>query len=264
MIEMYKNGYSTTEIGDLANVSSRYVSSVLTKNDVQKRPHGSWKRKYQLNEDYFKTWSNNMVYILGFFVADGNIPRDAQTVSISQKEKYILEDIKKEMGSDHPLYKNKNTGVYILNFNSKVMKQDLMQLHGITPNKSTSIEFPFVPEEYMSHFIRGYFDGDGFINYPKYFISFVDGSYSFMISLREELERNGFETNFTNHTTFYRVYVSGRKSIKLFSNWIYKDKELFLHRKYDAFQQESLDISLLKDGIKMHKNAIAKRKQREE
>ncbi len=40
-------------------------------------------------------WSNNMAYILGFIAADGVIPKENQCVSISQKESYILEDIKK-------------------------------------------------------------------------------------------------------------------------------------------------------------------------
>lgn len=50
-------------------------------NNVEKRARGSWKRKYNVNEDYFKHWPNNMAYI-----ADGVILKDNQTVSISQKE----------------------------------------------------------------------------------------------------------------------------------------------------------------------------------
>ncbi|PFJ83212.1 hypothetical protein COI97_30425, partial [Bacillus cereus] len=71
----------------LANVSARYIRMVLTDNNVPRRAIGSWKRKYGITEDYFKTWSNNMAYILGFIVADGVI----------QKESYILENIKKEL-----------------------------------------------------------------------------------------------------------------------------------------------------------------------
>ena len=47
---------------------------------------GSWKRKYDITEDYFKTWSNNMAYILGFIAADGVIQKENQCVSISQKK----------------------------------------------------------------------------------------------------------------------------------------------------------------------------------
>lgn len=172
IIKLYREGRSSAEIGKLSNVSARYVNLLLKENNVERRPRGSWKRKYQLDEHYFKKWSNNMAYILGFFIADGTVARDAQFISMVQKEKYILENIKKEIGSDQPLYQNKKTGVYILPLNSKIMKEDIMNIHGIMPNKSSSAKFPNVPEEYMSHFVRGYFDGDGNINYEKYTVTF--------------------------------------------------------------------------------------------
>nr|WP_170958211.1 MULTISPECIES: LAGLIDADG family homing endonuclease [unclassified Bacillus (in: firmicutes)] len=107
MIKLYLEGESTSNIAKLANVSPRYVRMVLTDNNIKKRARGSWKRKYHLNENYFKNWSNNMAYILGFFIADGVIVKNSQTVSISQKESSILEDIKIELHSNQPLYQNK-------------------------------------------------------------------------------------------------------------------------------------------------------------
>lgn len=260
IIQMYKEGESTTVIAERANVSARYIRMILKDNNVEMRPRGSWKRKYSLNEHYFKKWSNNMAYILGFFIADGTISRDIQTISISQKEKYILEDIRDELGSNQPLFINNKTGVHILTLNSKILKSDLMNLHGIQPNKSKDVEFPYVPEQYLSHFIRGYFDGDGFVKYEKYFISFVGGSKPFMLKLRELIEKQNFTTNFTEHGTYYRLYISGRKTIKQFSDWMYKVKGLYLHRKYAEFQKETLPIEELKDNIKTHKNALAKRR----
>ncbi|WP_245947395.1 endonuclease [Bacillus taeanensis] len=48
MIKYYQEGYGTTEIASLANVSSRYVRQVLTQAGIEKRPPGHWKRKYTL------------------------------------------------------------------------------------------------------------------------------------------------------------------------------------------------------------------------
>lgn len=262
IIQLYQDGESTTEIAVMANISSRYVRLILQENNVEMRPRGSWKRKYTLNEDYFKVWSNNMAYILGFLIADGTVAREGQFVSIAQKEDYILENIKKEIGSNQPLYQNKQTGVYILNINSKIVKHDLINIHGVTPNKSNTIKFPHVPDQYLSHFVRGYFDGDGFVKYERYFVSIVGGSKSFMTTLRSVIEENHFETNFTEHGTHFRVYVSGRRTIKLFSDWLYNNKGLYLKRKYEAFQKETLPLEQLKDrGYKTHKNAISKRKK---
>lgn len=225
IMQLYAEGKSTSEIAMLANVSARYIRMVSTDNNFPRRSIGSWKRKYDITEDYFKTWSNNMAYILGFIAADGVI----------QKESYILEDIKKELNTNQPLYQNKKTGVYMLNINSKTIKDDLMNIHGIMPCKSFNIEFPFAPEEYLHHFIRGYFDGDGYVNYETYTVSFVGGSYNFMNSLNQILQNHNLPADLLDQNKHYRVILSGRKSIQLFSNWIYKDKDIYLHRKYELF-----------------------------
>lgn len=255
VIRLYLEGYSTTEIGNLSNVSSRYIRLILNKNNVEMRPVGSWKRKFEVNENFFKIWSNNMAYILGFFMADGCIVNDQQTISFAQKEKYILEQIKEKLNSDHPIIQNPNTGVYVLNIHSKIMKSDLRSIYGITSKKSKELKFPNVPEEFISHFIRGYFDGDGYVNYKSFFVSIVGGSLKFMEELQKVIEYHGFETNFTSHTNHYRVYVSGRKTIKEFSDWLYRDKDLYLLRKFEEFSKEKEDVSTLKDRIKMHNNA---------
>lgn len=62
MIKLYLEGKSTSNIAKTANVSARYVRMVLADNNVERRARGSWKRKYNLNEDYFKRWSNTMIF----------------------------------------------------------------------------------------------------------------------------------------------------------------------------------------------------------
>ncbi|OON43260.1 LAGLIDADG family homing endonuclease [Bacillus anthracis] len=262
IIHLYAEGKGTSEIAMLANVSARYIRMVLSDSNVPRRAIGSWKRKYDITEDYFKTWSNNMAYILGFIAADGVIQKENQCVSVSQKESYILEDIKNELKTTQPLYQNKKTGVYMLNINSKTIKDDLMNIHGIKPCKSFNIEFPFVPEEYLHHFVRGYFDGDGYVNYETYTVSFVGGSYNFMNSLHQILQNRNLRADSLNQNKHYRVILSGRKSIQLFSNWIYKDKDIYLHRKYEVFQKESLSLDQLQDRkLKQTQTAVKQREQ---
>lgn len=54
----------------------------------------------------------------------------------------------------------------------------------------------------------------------------------------------------------------GQNIIKLFLNWIYKDKGLFLKRKYESFQLETLSVDQLQDRrFKIHKNDLEKRKK---
>lgn len=263
IVKLYQNGSSTTEISKLANISSRYVSKILSDQSVEKRPVGSWKRQYTVDQHYFKHWSANMAYILGFFAADGLISRENQLISFSQKEKEILEDIRTEIKSNHPFIKHPKTGVYALNIGSKIMKDDLMNLHGMSPNKSLDLQFPGIPNEYMGHFIRGYFDGDGYVNHERRSITFVGGSYDFLAKLKLILEDKGFMPYLKcfkdNH---YRIYITGRKSVFLFGQWIYKDKTLYLKRKYNTFQKEQLDLSQISERKNKRTHAAVQERKR--
>ena len=88
IIHLYTEGKSTSEIAMLANVSARYIRMVLSDNNVPRR-YRSWKRKYDITEDYFKTWSNNMAYILGF-IAEMVLYRKKINVSVYLKKKVIF------------------------------------------------------------------------------------------------------------------------------------------------------------------------------
>ncbi|MCC3357358.1 LAGLIDADG family homing endonuclease [Bacillus sp. REN16] len=261
IIKLYKDGNEITEIAKLANVGPRYIRKVLAEHIVELRPFGSWRRQYTLNEPYFKEWSNNMAYILGFILADGCISGATQTVTIAQKEPEILEKIKIELGSNYPLQQNKKTGVYLLNLNSKILKEDLINIHGISQNKSLSVLFPHVPNEYLHHFVRGYFDGDGNIYSRGYLVSFVGGSLDFMEGLKKVLDNKGFEPRIISKGKFFRLYISGRKTIKEFYNWIYKESEIYLNRKYESFPDKDISATELENSkLKYTKAAVRNRK----
>ncbi|WP_137789433.1 LAGLIDADG family homing endonuclease [Bacillus sp. E(2018)] len=261
IIERYQSGMTSNEIALEANVTARYINRVLQQHNVERLPHSSWLRRYTVNEDYFKTWSASMAYVLGFFAADGCLPKDLQLVSFSQKDPKILEDIRKELQSTHPIKTNPRTGVHLLNISSKIMKKDLMQLHGMTPKKSTTLEFPYIPEEYFSHFVRGFFDGDGNINFEKRTVSFVGGSQTFMEHFKKKLECYSFEPFIVSKEKYHRLFLSGRKTVYDFGQWIYKDKNLYISRKHFEFNKEKMPPDQLKDRpFKANKSAIEARK----
>ena len=119
------------------------------------------------NENFFKVWTPEMAYVLGFFTADGNMIRNkrgAHFISIEITDKDILERMRKSMGSNHKITERKRNAInkiaYRLQIGSKEMFSDLMKL-GITPKKSKTVNLPIVPDQYFTHFLRGYFDGDG-------------------------------------------------------------------------------------------------------
>lgn len=120
-------------------------------------------RKYDFNENYFselKTYEQ--AYILGFIYADGYNRQDCLELDQIEERVDILEKINKALDSNYPI-RTYSPGVYRLSINSKKLCQDLVNL-GVPRNKSLLLDFPqFMPDELMSSFILGYFDGDGCI-----------------------------------------------------------------------------------------------------
>ncbi|MDD3531377.1 MAG: LAGLIDADG family homing endonuclease [Candidatus Pacebacteria bacterium] len=121
----------------------------------------------RVNKDFFKKWAPEMAYVLGFFAADGYITlnkRSAHFWCIQITDKLLLEAIKEAVGSEHAISVRKRSGnentIYRLQIGSKEMCDDLRHL-GMKERKTKSMTIPHVPEKYFSHFVRGYFDGDG-------------------------------------------------------------------------------------------------------
>jgi intein-encoded DNA endonuclease-like protein len=120
---------------------------------------------------------------------------------------------------------------------------------GVTTAKTFTLRFPDIPEKYISHFVRGYFDGDGCIscfhpsdysdNVSRYQTIFV-GNEIFLNNLNEVLNKYiglGIKNvKKEKNINLYRLVYSTSDSIKL-ANWMYKSNKIRLERKYKKFQQ---------------------------
>ncbi len=130
--------------------------------------------KYKVNENFFKTWSRDSAYVLGFIFADGHL-EDApyirgKYVRFTNTDRSLIEKIKNSLGSSHkivivPASGNKKEK-YILRIGSHKIYNDLERL-GLHPRKSLDMEFPLISYRFLSDFVRGYFDGDGCVSIAK-------------------------------------------------------------------------------------------------
>lgn len=224
------------------------------------------------NEDFFKTWSPAMAYVLGVLYSDGCIApsKDREerethknksfvcTISVSQKEPELLEKLLVLMESNALLAYQPKRGIagaiYTIAIRSNTMYDDLLHL-GLTPRKSRTIAFPRMPHEYVRHFIRGCWDGDGSIyfegNNPlKPRAHYVSGSRDFVEGLVQQLHKEGL-TKATVHSkkgahSFYVKYgpKDCAKLFSLFYNGV--DETMFLNRKYERFFLIGLGTHYLK------------------
>ena len=259
IIDSYLNGMPCTKLGVKYSVPHKCILKILHKYNV-KVDGNKIKRKYTINLNYFdKIDTSNKAYILGFLYADGsvNYKKATLTMSLQEEDKYILEAIKDEIGSNRPLeyldYSNKHNfgycykNQYRMSIFNKHMVDSLSNI-GMVQNKSLVLKFPNIPKELYSHFIRGYFDGDGSFSY--YFVKGNDklqtiititSTHCFCESIRniliEELNIPGggiYEASCKNGITKVLSF-GGNEQNKIILDWLYKDAKMFLKRKHDKY-----------------------------
>lgn len=250
---------SIKEISNKLNVDNMSVKRALQKNNIQLRTLSESLRKYSLDETYFDNIdSPNKAYILGFLYADGNVGKDRYTIQLSlqEEDRHILEKIKQELKSDIPLYfkecnsKNPNhKNIYSLIINNKHMHQSLIDV-GVVPQKTFLIKFPkLLDENLISHFIRGYFDGDGCFGFYKrtdrknsyHAIFTLIGTNDFCQSVKQLIEQKlkvhcyiGF-CHQKYDSPIRCLSISGRINCQKILDWIYNDAEMFLTRKNNKY-----------------------------
>lgn len=212
-------------------------------------------RKYNVNTSYFKTIDTpEKAYWLGFIAADGCVTSTGHKLqlAVSEIDKDHLESFKQSIGSEHPISVRNGDGsytncadMYCLTIGSKEICNDLIS-HGITPRKSNTLEFPVLDVDLESHFIRGYFDGDGFISNSTYIykneqrkspmVGFTE-TYSVLESIREKVPYNGFGQIGKNgiSDTNKRFAINGSKKVKVVYEYLYTDSEMCLPRKKEKF-----------------------------
>lgn len=256
MYNMYLSGISRVNIAEKYGVCADSVYNLFLKYDFQVKSISHAKQQYKINENYFDDIDTpNKAYILGLLYADGCNMTDKHevTISLQEQDKHILEQIKHELQYDGPLsfinYNNKNSNYqnqYKLDITNKHISEVLNAL-GVWKNKSLILEWPeWLDKKLYSHFVRGYFDGDGCLylgkNNKGAEISFV-GTEMFLLKLSEILKETlSVDLVVKNLGPTYKLVTKEAKihrknGIKSFLNWIYDDAALMLRRKYDKYQQ---------------------------
>lgn len=210
-----------------------------------------------INKDFFKIWSPEMAYVLGFFAADGSMVRNrrgAHCIEFKITDQDLLESIRLTLGSNHTIAclkrsKEKWKPQFRLQIGNKTMFEDLLSL-GMTQSKSLTLCMPDVPKKYLSHFVRGYFDGDGNVYANEYarkgrkllsvtlLTGFTCGSRDFLKSLHTLLSENAIVSggSLFARENYFRLHYSVRDSCSLYRFMYNTESGLFLSRKKTVFE----------------------------
>jgi len=209
-------------------------------------------RKYPLDQTYFDIIDTpDKAYFLGILYADGynNTKRGAISINLQERDTDILVQLSALIQPSKPLqlvtYHNSNLSrQYRLTICSRKISTRLSEL-GCTDKKTFTLKFPTndqVNKSLLSHFVRGYFDGDGHISKSKKKYFSLVGTNDFLLSLQELLVTElGFNKNKMiprfpeRDNNINTLAYCGRLQCLKFGDWMYRDAELYLKRKKEAF-----------------------------
>ena len=241
LFELYKTyQYSYKELAKKFNKSVSSISCLLTREGLKGKSENNHFRKYAINQYYFDNIDcEEKAYFLGFLYADGCNHKNNTKISMFLKEedKDILIKLNNLLQPDKPLtYRKARIGnaQYGMQISNKRISDNLNVL-GCTPNKTFTLNFPTntqVPNNFLIHFIRGYFDGDGWLG--KKDISITSSNVfcnelsnylldNFNIKTRKKVKNKVTELCFS------------RYSVKPFLDLIYKNSNIHLERKYQRY-----------------------------
>jgi len=169
-------------------------------------------------------------WLLGWLVSDGYVRKEGNELAFTAPHEVILK-IKKIIGTKNKVRRWENYSRFSIS--DKKLKREIINL-GYFPKK----QFPSIPIPVYSHFIRGFFEGDGCVYQTKvrnkvgkkYYTTranFVSGSKDILDRIQNILLLEGIKSNFTFNKTGKGTFVLNisNRSLGQFFNYLYKDAD---------------------------------------
>lgn len=243
IIEKYQENKSSIKTARELNIPYREVYKTLKREGLM------GKRKKQvlathLNYTFFDTIDTEAkAYFYGLLKADGyiNIPRNLMSLRLQSKDEEILIKFCDVLNLPHGrLNKIKSRRLNQSESLDLSVKDDRLVEQLLDIKTQTNK----VPEHLAHHFIRGYFDGDGSINYRN--VKKVKFSMNIMgvpndshmldyIADRTELKSKYLD----KRSNLPFLQTVNKEVISSFRKFLYKDATIYLTRKrtkFDLFQ----------------------------
>jgi hypothetical protein len=223
------------------------------------------KRKYFTDSLFFNKinfWEEKHVYFLGWLMSDGhhNVKKKSIQIRLQEEDRKILEILKDIIEYTGPVTFLKRNGIndfikqytksyqhrYSLVIRDNQISNDLLNLK-IDNNKTNNLEFPnYLKNNLISHYLRAFYEGDGTISYSKHktnpllFDINLISTPQFCWHVKEFLKQKlNIDSRIVTDKKFkngnIEVKFSGRLNALKFFNYVYKDANFVLKRKFRKF-----------------------------
>jgi len=193
-------------------------------------------------------------YILGFIWADGYLSNKSYSVNLSinkddadQIENIILFTDKWNKYKTKARTRNGNICKDVITFSisNRLLYNLLKDLdYDKKSNMSADKILNIIPKELHKYFFIGLSDGDGcfYINKKQYTYQYIVAStyeqdWTYLTRLLDEMNiKYRHDLNITEYSKSSCIRITNKKDIKKFGEYLYKDYDLGLKRKYDKYQ----------------------------
>ena len=241
----YETGkYTGADLAKEYPISLTAINGLLRRNGYKAKSQSELQRKYNIDETFFDVIdTEEKAYFLGFLYADGcnATNRNAVILSLKEDDKEILEKLNSLLQHKKPLWHTKS-GQTTLLISNKHISQRLIEL-GCHRAKTYTLVFPSekqVPKHLVRHFVRGYFDGDGWVGEKAIcIVSTLNFCNSLAEILNQELNVNSYiRARHPERKNNIRMLELSNKAARKFLNWIYKGSNIHLQRKYKRYLKQ--------------------------
>ena len=194
-----------------------------------------------IDKDYFKEINSpEKSYWFGFLIADGcvrqNNPSLELTIELANKDVNHLQKFIDSIGTGLIIHPRKNRDCSSVYVGNKIFVQNLIDL-GCIPNKTENgVLNKSLINGYELDFIRGYIDGNGFIesnNPKKYRIVITGKSLGIINPIFEMLEE--YSPRLQDCSTYHRIHIEKKNCFFKLLNDLYREASVYLDRKYEIY-----------------------------
>ena len=208
-------------------------------------------KTYQINENYFDAiLTERGAYLLGLIMSDGhlNYDRGRFEYCCSARDISLIGFIRDEIKSTHPIKEViiNNTTYVRYGISNKRLVRNIIDKYSLPhSNKSkNNIDIPRqLPDNLVSHFLRGFFDGDGSIWFGggTYRASYTGGE-KMVKSIQSVLDKIGVPSYFSyryseKNKNSCSISINGTLNVERLGIYLYKGATCFLERKRRRFME---------------------------
>lgn len=254
-IEFVRQNYmemTNSEISQRLNRSENAIHLQASRMGLKKYP-------YTCDYHYFDDIdTEEKAYWLGFLTADGWISKNDKNnagvtgIELQYRDINHLKKFNKSIRGNYQItdrwrtcsistYPDKKNHMCVIRIFSLIMYNSLVD-KGFTENKSYDFHIPYLKQDLVRHYMRGYFDGDGCftLTNKSFHINFITASKMLNNDIAKILKKKEFNFKESTYitefnTSMYRIDIYRTQDKVKFLDWIYSDCNIYLERKYKKY-----------------------------